>query len=375
MKVALIHPSVSPVPGLTERLVAEQARLLRKSGHFVSVACFEGGESCEKDCFIPLSRGDSRKSLGLYLEAALAGSDAIIFHNIGTIPSAPELTAALRDLPRRLQGARWICWTHHLACLDASYLPFGSQEIAYWMSTPCPDWEYVAGGEACARQIRHAFGVDCTVIPSGLDCASALALCPAMDQFAADLRLWDKDLILLHPCPIQPRQGLENSLRILEQLRARSVKALILAGTPADAKPGVPSPYGAHLRGLRSAMQLEDSLLLWEEGGPFSPHLFPQWQRIADGVLLPSLTPPSEQLLWEFALAGLCVFTPGSGGLNFAGCAAYPAEHTPAQIAEWLIQQTSSRDAIQARRLARSQHRWPENHQKSLASLLEKPHN
>jgi hypothetical protein len=377
VKIALIHPTAPPVPGTVEDCVGEQIRLLREGGHCVSLASYEGGDSCQADCRIPLSREASRKALLLYLEAALASSDVVVFHNLGTMPDAPELTAALRELPRRIPSARWICWVHQMACLDPLYVPFGDPEIAFWMSTPCSDWEYVADSALCARQVRDAFGVPCTLLSAGVDCASRLGLSPEMRQLTSAFRVWDSDLILLNPTPLRPRRGHETCLAVLEALRAQSLRPLLILGgdTPDSCGRGTPDSL-SELLSTRSALGLDARCLLAGRDFEASPDALRQWLRIADALLLPSPPPRLEPLLWDASLHGICVFHPDSfPSLEHPASVVHPARFSPKQTAEWLIQQMGLRDTIQARRLARGQHRWAASAQKSLASFLEKPHN
>lgn len=375
MKIALIHPTALPVEGEIERLLSEQIRMLRQQGHCVSLACYEGGHPSEADCHIPLSREASRKALCLYLEAALAGSDVVIFHAMGTVPCALELTAALRELPRRLPAVRWLCWVHAMACMDAAFLPFGSQEIALWMCTPCPDWEYVAANPGCAQLVQEAYKIPCTLLDSGIDCGAELDLPPEMRRVSDAFRFWEADCILLHPTPIEPRRGIETSLRILEQLHICSIRALLIVGAENFSIHQASAEYAAQLRLQSQSANIEKVLLL--AGQNFSPTRknLSALRRVADAVLLPHPFPNTESIFWEAALAGLPVFHPEPPQCSDpAGGVRYAADLSPRQIAEWIIQQMRVRDTIQARRLARGRHRWPQNYEKSLASLVEKPH-
>lgn len=375
MKIALIHPTAPPVEGEIERLLELQVRLLRRRGHCVSLGCYEGGNQLETDCHIPLSREASRKALCLYLEAALAGSDVVIFHAVGTMPCAPELTAALRELPRRLASARWLCWVHAMACMDGAFLPFGSQEIAFWMSTPCPDWEYVANNAWCAHLVHEAYGVPCTLLDAGADCAAELDLPLEILSLAEKFRLWDADCILLHPTRLEPRRGIETSLRILEQLHARSIRAALIVAAEAPFHGKETAHYAAQLRfGSRTANLEKFVLLAGENFVPTQKNLS-ALRRVADAVLLPHPPQNPEVVFWEAALSGLPVFHPEPPlPTDPAASVRYATTLSPSGVAEWIIRQMGVRDTIQARRLARGRHRWLENYEKSLASLVEKPH-
>jgi len=375
MKIALMHPTAPPVEGEIERLLGLQVSLLRRRGHCISLACYEGGNLPEADCHIPLSREASRKALCLYLEAALAGSDVVIFHAVGTMPCAPELTAALRELPRRLHAVRWLCWVHAMACMDATFLPFGSQEIAFWMSTPCPDWEYIADNPGCAHLVQQAYGIPCTQIDSGADCAAELDLPPEILAAATEFRLWDADCILLHPTRIQPRRGIETSLKILEHLHARSIRAALIVAAESPPPGGEAADYAAQLRRGSKAAHLDKSLLFAGEQFAATRKNISALRRIADACLLPHPPQNPGSVFCEAALGGLPVFHPEPPPAAAAAASAcYAANLSPEEVAEWIIRQMGERDAIQARRLARGRHRWLENYEKSLASLVEKPH-
>jgi hypothetical protein len=191
-----------------------------------------------------------------------------------------------------------------------------------------------------------------------------------------DSRVWEAEWILHLPVPIQPHRGIETSISVLEQLRARFRNAFLLVGTRQGETGGPASPYAESLRQLRNSAGLEKTCVFAGEHFPASREMLRGWQRLADAVFLPAPVPDPEAVFGEAALWGMPVFHPEAAAHTpYGNGIAYPTAASPAEIAEWLIRQTGMRDPIQARRLARAQQSWPESYQKSLASFLEKLHN
>ena len=168
MKIALIHFSAPPVNGDVEQVIGEQIRILRKNGHTLSLACFEGGGAGE-DAHIPLSRKSSCADFVAYLSSALCGTDVIFMHNVGVMPDVPALTEALWLLPDKLPSARWICWVHELGLTDPGHGWIHTKPEGFVFTKSCAAWEYVAVSEFKAGQVEKHLGVTCMVIPNGGD--------------------------------------------------------------------------------------------------------------------------------------------------------------------------------------------------------------
>ena len=374
MKIAIIHFTAPPVIGGVERVVQEQIRLLRNAGHCLTLACFEGGQNSGADCLVPLSREASRGDLFTYLKAALSDSDLVIFHNVGTMPFAIELTSALRDLAACISHTRWVCWVHDLSCTNPAYLPFGDAAVHALMSTPCTHWEYVAVSEMRANEVRAQFGVECRHLPNGIDLSETLQLDQEISAFAEMNEIWDADLVLLHPARMVARKGIETGVRVVDALRSAGIRVRYLLTAAKDPHNRASSEYENQIRALVRTLALSSEFLFVSDMVQIGPRALQNLYVLADALFFPSLQEGFGLPILEAAMFGKPAICPDIAPLNtLPGSAVYPRSFNPENLAGWIIRHLLSRDSIKARRLVAGEHRWQQIYRKHLAPFLQHP--
>ena len=374
MKIAIIHFTAPPIVGGVERVVQEQIRLLRGAGHCVTLACFEGGQNSGADCLVPLSREASREDLFTYLNAALSDSDVVIFHNVGTMPFAIELTAALRDLAARIPHTRWVSWVHDLSCANEAYQPFEDAAVSALMSTPCEHWEYVAVSALRAQEVRDQYGVACEHIPNGIDIAETLQLAPEIIAFVETHEIWDADLVLLHPARMVARKSIETGVRVVDALRSEGVKIRYLLTAAQDPHNRASGAYENQIRSLVRTLDLSREFLFVSDSTRIGSAALQNLYLLADALFFPSLQEGFGLPILEASMFGKPAICPDIVPLNtLPGAVLYPASLSPGSIAEWIIQQVLNRESIKARRLVAGGYRWQQIYRKYLAPFLRSP--
>lgn len=338
----------------------------------MTLACFEGGRDCKADCLVPLSREADRSDLFTYLNTALSDSDVVLMHNVGTMPFAIELTAALRELAARISHARWICWVHDLACTNPAYLPFATPEIQELMTTRCAHWEYVAVSEFRSNEVRSRLGVDCVHIPNGISPAEILQLQPKVELFAEMHGIWDADLVLLHPARMVARKGIQTGVQVMKELRDRGIAAkyLLTAAKDPHHKPSLEYEY--EIRALVSSLDVARQFIFVSDSLHVGPKELQNLYLLADALFFPSLQEGFGLPILEAALLGTPAVCADIDPLNkLPGPLLYDPSLNPKQLADWITRHVLSRDSIKARRLVAAYYRWEQIYRRHLAPLLQ----
>lgn len=207
MRVAILHYTLPPVIGGVERVVGEQAAALRALGHEVGL-------------------WPAARKADFAAEAAAGRVDAVIVHNVFTMPFDLEWTRQLIRLAEERREVLWINWVHDVAAVNPHYARIPWAE-------PVPRALHVAVSEARQQDYARATGLEnIRVIPNGLDLAGVLGLPPRVRA----LRLMERGLVLFHPARLVRRKNIELGIRVTAALRAAGEDALYLVS-------GAPDPH------------------------------------------------------------------------------------------------------------------------------------
>jgi hypothetical protein len=142
MKIALLHYSFWPEIGAAEQVMRDQANMLVRAGHEVTIVAGRGanpGEGYRVE-FVPelapefplrvqvngvLERGQVDQNFSRYrallvevLGRVLAGVELTLVHNVFTLHDNLALTHALHDLAAQ---HRFLAWTHDLVAGNSDY--------------------------------------------------------------------------------------------------------------------------------------------------------------------------------------------------------------------------------------------------------------
>jgi glycosyltransferase involved in cell wall biosynthesis len=255
MRLAILHYTLPPTIGGVERVIRDQAVAMRKLGHEVKMLT-------RKDEFHP------------------ANCDAVLIHNVMTMPFDLEWTSELHALALAHPEIRWINWVHDVAAVNPAYAHLGWQ-------VPIPPMLHVAVSEVRRADYARATGLPMEsihVIPNGIDLASVLNLTP---QIAA-LPLGDYELVLVHPTRLVRRKNIELGLRVLSALRSEGCDATyIITGAP-DPHQADGVAYHRELKSLVSELDLTEHVLFLGESAPLGDDDVRSLYAAADALFFPS---------------------------------------------------------------------------------------
>ena len=268
MRIAILHYTKPPVIGGVERVIRDQAKALIERGHDV----------------ILLTREDSHQALS---------AEAVIVHNVFTMPFDLDWTRELHAIARANPQIRWINWVHDVAAVNPSYahLSWDAPEVAI-LKTP-PPAIHIAVSEVRRREYVSAAGLQssqCSVIPNGVDIARCLGLTDRAAAWVRDLEIWERDLVLFHPTRLLRRKNIELGLRLTRALGAAGLNVAYLVSGAADPHQADGAIYQNELKSEACTLGLDSNFFFLGEGAPLSDDDVRGLYSIADALFFPSLT-------------------------------------------------------------------------------------
>jgi len=398
--IALLHHTYPPVPGGVERVLQAHARLFAAAGHDVRVIAGFGTESVSGiriECVPELLADhpttvaareevtagppgrwfkESIEGLRPALHRLLAGCDAVFAHNLLTMPFHPAATAALAQIAAGGAGERWggrfFHWLHDAAYANPDYrLPTPDRFPWDLMTRPLPGVRTIAVSEHRARQWRGLAGPDAVsgVIPNGVDPAGFLVLPPALADWCEGTRLFDRELVLLHPARLVRRKNIELSIRTTQAIGELGCDALLIVT-------GAPDPH----QSAGEAYANELALGIGADAVAFPGGQFPIGEaelsglyRLADALLFPSRSegfgiPPLEAALYR-----LPMFLSRAAALNelpFSNVTWFEPDIRPDQLAARILERMGGDSAHANRRRTLRDYRWSRIFERQVAPLL-----
>ncbi|HEX6567125.1 MAG TPA: glycosyltransferase family 4 protein [Chthoniobacterales bacterium] len=268
MQIGLIHYTSWPTVGGVEVILRQQAGLMAKAGHEVSVICGSGRQfSPNIKTFVLEDLNIASPSVtaaqaelwngypaaGYFalvqrlreqLTRPLKRMDCVIVHNLMTMPFHLAATQVLIELAE--SGTKMLAWTHDLAASNQDYsLPRNS--IVDMIREKHSSIRYVAVSQTRADEFEELSGhrVE-AIIPNGMDQATVLGLTPEVEGLVNQLD--SQATIFLYPTRILPRKNLGFSMQILKALNELGHTAyLLITGAANQFNAGAQ----AHLSGLK----------------------------------------------------------------------------------------------------------------------------
>lgn len=171
MHIALLHYSKPPVIGGVERVIGEQAAALRSLGHEVDV----------------LTRSEWREGRW----------EAVIVHNVFTMPFDLTWTEELIALTESRRDIRWINWVHDVRWAEK-----------------VPQAVHIAVSEHRRAEYAKHTCEPVHVIPNGCDARAVLGLTERVSTLKLEKAGW----VLLQPTRFVRRKNIELGLRVLAEL-------------------------------------------------------------------------------------------------------------------------------------------------------------
>jgi glycosyltransferase involved in cell wall biosynthesis len=262
MRIAVLHYSLPPVIGGVERVIRDQSAALRSLGHKVELLDRPGAD-------------------GLFSSSGAACFDAVLVHNVMTMPFDLAWTRELHELAMRHPEVRWVNWIHDVCATNPAYAHVRWQE-------PVPPMLHVAVSSVRRLDYAAATGLpleEVRVIPNGIELAGLLGLTPCV----AALPMVERDLILVHPTRLVRRKNIELGLRIVAALVGAGCDALYLVTGAPDPHQADGLAYLAELKELRAALRIEGHVHFLGEAGALVEEDVRSLYALSDALLFPSL--------------------------------------------------------------------------------------
>ena len=268
MQIALIHYTSWPTVGGVEVILRQQAGLMAKAGHEVSVICGSGHQFSSNIKTVVLedlniSSGsviaaqaeiwngypaaayfDLVQKLREQLAPILQRMDCVVAHNLMTMPFNLAATHVLIELAE--SGTKILAWTHDLAANNQDYsLPRNS--IVDMIREKDSNIRYVAVSQTRANEFQELTGARVeAIIPNGLDLATALGLTPEVEALVNEID--SQAILFLYPTRILPRKNLGLAMQILKAVNDLGHDAYLLIT-------GAANQYNAEARVHLSALK------------------------------------------------------------------------------------------------------------------------
>jgi glycosyltransferase involved in cell wall biosynthesis len=286
MRLALVHYTAPPIIGGVERVIAEHQRLFASHGHHVEIFT-----ACEE---------------------RLAHFDVVMIHNVVTMPFDLGFTSDLRQMMEQHPEVRWINWVHDVARLNPHYahLPWDDSSHRQ-LSEPPTNCVHVAVSEHRRQEYASATGLSVekiAVVPNGVDCARVLGLTPLMEIAAIRYRLWQRQLVLVHPTRLVRRKNLELGLEVTAALRRAGCDVAYLITGAADPHNAASANYRAELNAQACRLGLEESVAFLGDEQSLDEEDVRSLYALGDALFFPSLAEGFGLPLLEAPLHGLPLF-------------------------------------------------------------------
>jgi glycosyltransferase involved in cell wall biosynthesis len=351
MRIAILHYTLPPVVGGVERVVGEQARALAWLGHEVSL--WSGADA---------AAFRQRQEVGDF--------DAVIVHNVFTMPFDLRWTRELSQLAAAGQETCWVNWVHDVAAVNPAYASLGWAE-------PVPKVMHIAVSAVRAEEWAGAAGLpleQVVVIPNGVDAAAVLGLTKRVAALASERGLWESELNLLQPARLVRRKNVELGLQVMAVLKQKGVRArLVVTGAP-DPHQSSGKAYFEELQVVVRDLDIADAVVFAGEKGELEDADVSALYALCDGLFFPSRSegfglPLLEAALWRLPV--WCSDLPVHREVIGAAAHWFGADDAPSMLAERLLSWSRAEPSLVVRRRVWTGHDWRALCKERLVPLLQ----
>jgi glycosyltransferase involved in cell wall biosynthesis len=244
LHIGMVHYSCPPVVGGVEEVLGQQASILHRNGHSVSIISGMGEVYTEAfpvrlegllgSTHKGIVKAHERLNQGAVepvrqftekivciLEDWSQGLEIILAHNVLHMPFNLPLTLALRRLASDKDKPVIVSWAHDSPYLRPNVPSHMNSHPWSVLRRPHPNIHYVTISEARRRSFSQVLGEEThwQVIHNGIDPASLLYLDAKSIKLAEELNLFGRDLVVVQPSRITPRKNLELSVHIIRGIK------------------------------------------------------------------------------------------------------------------------------------------------------------
>jgi len=403
MRVSLLHYSAPPIVGGVENVIADHSLLMADAGHEVCIIAGRGSVFDDRIAFHYIPELNSRNAtvqllkadldqgrfpsafpdlVGVIrnaLQAALAGSDIVIAHNVCSLHLNLALTAALFELSSAPAAPRLILWHHDLAWTTPRYRNELHEGYPWNLIANCWEWaRQVVVSEQRRQELAELYHIpdsEIYVVPNGIDPVRFFKLERQSAEIVARLDLLRAMPLLLLPVRLTPRKNIELALHIMRALTTALPRAVLLVTGPLGPHNRANVDYFSKLQSLRSELGLEGCVhFLAEYSDEFLPdEVIYDFYRLADMLLLPSREEGFGIPILEAALEGIPIFCADISPLrSLAGDHAvyFSPDAAPAEVAADLAAVLADSPVLKLRAAVRDGFTWNRIYRNRIAPLL-----
>jgi glycosyltransferase involved in cell wall biosynthesis len=375
MRIAIVHYTAPPVIGGVERIIAGQARAMIAAGHEVTIVCGNA------DASVPGVRVAVASELSRQpcapLSTVLADHEVVIVHNLFTMPFNLPATQQLRQLAVEWNKVHWINWVHDIAAVNPAYahLPWDHADYAM-LRQPAPNCTHVAVSEVRRREYLDLLRLPdsaCVVVPNGIDVDRILNLTPRIAALADELRLWDRDYVVLHPTRVLRRKNIEQTLRITHALSAPGLDVTCLITGAPDPHNADTAAYATELQGLITDLGLHHTAYFLGQDAALSDDDVRSLYALADALVFPSKSEGFGLPLLEGALHGVPVFCsdiPAHREVGQGMASFFDLDEDPALTASSIMDHARVTERYHRRHVIGGSLAWPRVYEMHLEPLL-----
>lgn len=333
--ITLIHFAYPPNPGGVERVIEEQAHLLKDLGFKVKVLTGSGndnkvevkeiknlqsvgnfnpelqkkmlGENIFDEEFKVLS-----KEIGQELDKELEDQDVIIVHNMLSIYRNLPFIEAFSTYSALHPEKKFINWIHDHMLIDKDRIKEErpDQFMKDLITKPLKNTIYVAISSTFAKLLRDVIkGVEIKIIPDGVDIRDELEIGEGIWGLIQKHNLLDASPLFLIPANIVERKNIEYSINVLKEVRNKFSKTkLLISGDVSKHKDTM--EYYKKLKDLIKELGIENEAIFLREEfeNPRSEKDLNDLYKICDAVLYFSKSENFGLPILEAALQKIPIF-------------------------------------------------------------------
>ena len=285
-EIAILHYSYPPVIGGVEFIMEGHARVLARNGYSVQIISGAGASKVNNvDVRIienfsadsPITKTvqkellagevtDNFKTLKTQLKTdiikALEDIEVCFIHNVLTMHFNMALTAALHEVIDEFHSSKkFYAWCHDASLNQQHYsLPQANTYPWNLLGTFNKNSEYIAISGLRQTELSKLFKVepgDISVVPDGIDVQSFLGIKDIVWDIAAELDLFNQELVMFFPSRILRRKNYELAIKITAGIKKIMPKCKLLFTGPPDPHNPAAAQYLKELRLLIKELDLE----------------------------------------------------------------------------------------------------------------------
>lgn len=289
LRIGLLHYSCPPVVGGVEQVIGQHSVVLQRLGQEIYVLAgmgkaFPRGEKVLVEPLIGSRNGRVREANRLsrkgdhklthrlvqqilcILQDWSRELDVILAHNVLHMPFNLPLALAVTELAGQKAAPPVVSWAH-----DSPYFSASAPDYLFKPPWNClrlrqPHVHYVTISHS--RKLlyeKHLGDFSWTVVHNGIDPEGFFYLDPETVRLATELRLFERDLVVVQPARITPRKNQELAIAIVHGIKRMGSNVMFILPGAYDPHEPKATAYYRKLNRLIEKLGMEDSIAILAE--------------------------------------------------------------------------------------------------------------